>query len=376
MRVQDYRNDIAGTYEQTEADLPVAECHSETATEDYDVVCAMLLFINSHSLLSPSYSQNFVYPVSILENTVIRLEPLIVITRNQTVSLSDADIVDITQPSLHARPLYEQLSSLDAASSYKHCDDTPPKDFESFLSYLENHRRDRGHLNFVIFDKTEATPRMAGLTSYTDGRGRGLRVVLGHTLLPACSHVRIFSFICMSSSADRTSQEERMRTIVTALLLQYALTSAPAGLGLRHVGWEAWSIDSTSIDTATRLGFKSAGVYRNFYLPCALPSGQTVDVSQWYGQMTFEDWRDGASDHVKRLAGQMTLGRTSGVSDKATGCAARYHNRAIEGHSEDGASSSASKSTFSEGKELHLFTVPEAYDLVFFLTYLLRLYGF
>ncbi|KAL7007078.1 hypothetical protein EMMF5_003304 [Cystobasidiomycetes sp. EMM_F5] len=330
MRVQDYRNDIAGTYEQTEADLPVAECHSETATEDYDV--------------------NFVYPVSILENTVIRLEPLIVITRNQTVSLSDADIVDITQPSLHARPLYEQLSSLDAASSYKHCDDTPPKDFESFLSYLENHRRDRGHLNFVIFDKTEATPRMAGLTSYTDGRGRGL--------------------------PDRTSQEERMRTIVTALLLQYALTSAPAGLGLRHVGWEAWSIDSTSIDTATRLGFKSAGVYRNFYLPCALPSGQTVDVSQWYGQMTFEDWRDGASDHVKRLAGQMTLGRTSGVSDKATGCAARYHNRAIEGHSEDGASSSASKSTFSEGKELHLFTVPEAYDLVFFLTYLLRLYGF
>lgn len=124
--------------------------------------------------LTHSDTQDFHFPVKVLESNGVRLEPFIVrCSPQQYVFLSHGNLLDTfyaIQPSLHAPYIFKQLSSTGAVT-FRWFGAELPSSYAHYLTHIETiFHATPAACNFVIYDKSypenEGKGRIAGTISY------------------------------------------------------------------------------------------------------------------------------------------------------------------------------------------------------------------
>lgn len=203
-----------------------------------------------------SPSQNFCFPVTRMESDAVVLEPLIVCRSPMTELLSNFR----SQPSIHAREAYENLSSPEGRIVFDYLPVPVPSSFEEYLTMLEGPRgrQNTEWCHFAIIDKTHQPPRLAGTIALLGTSVATLSTEIGCVLIFPKYQVSRAEDWFRVDKLNRTAQRTHINTHANALLLRYCFEV----IHLRRVQWKANSKNERSVKAAQRLGFQLEGVIR------------------------------------------------------------------------------------------------------------------
>jgi len=177
-----------------------------------------------------AYDPNFCFPVRELESERVKLTPFI--------------------PDLHA-DLYFKGSAAHP-NLYEFIPWETFTDTSDFVKQVIDTRvqPDTGVVLYAVIDKTRtstspcSSANFAGIIGYMNTSPANLSTEIGYAII--------------LSPFQRT----HVTTNAIGLLLQYALDLPPHGLGLRRVQWAANKLNTKSIRTVQKLGFKLEAVLR------------------------------------------------------------------------------------------------------------------
>ncbi|KAH7925793.1 acyl-CoA N-acyltransferase [Leucogyrophana mollusca] len=174
-----------------------------------------------------AYDVNFCFPIRELENERVKLTPFV--------------------PSVHAEPFH--LGSAPHQELWQFLPFGPFSDTTSLLKELIEGRiqPDPAIVLFAIIDKTRPPSEspLAGVLGYLNTSQANLSTEIG--------------FVIVLPPFQRT----HVTTNAVGLLMLYALDlPSQGGLGLRRLQWQANVLNTKSVRTAERMGFKREGTLR------------------------------------------------------------------------------------------------------------------
>ncbi|WVR05823.1 hypothetical protein IAU60_002848 [Kwoniella sp. DSM 27419] len=227
------------------------------------------------------YDYNFCFEVKKLASDRVELRPFV--------------------PSLHARPLWDAISTSSPALLRWL---RPFNDFDDFLEWAETTiRAQPGFLGYAIFS---APPGAEGPTDPKDFQ------LAGHAAL-INSSAELMTSECGWMIILEPFQRTHVLTHTAGLLIHRVLDMpSEGGLGLRRCQWFANNLNEKSRQAAGRLGFKEDGVIRAHRV---LPKGmqgstpgrkgdaqeENMSRDSWLASVTWYDWEGGVREHVDQL---------------------------------------------------------------------------
>lgn len=161
-------------------------------------------------------------------------------------------------PSIHARRLFQL--NIPFPSSYKYLPYGPFPSLSSFLTFLEDLRRDDGVLLFVVYDMSLEFTGGPKEELEREG-GAGLREeriagIVGVLKSVPKNRTTEIGHLHISPPFQRSHVLSHSITLLQHWTLDAPSSSSPHSLGLRRLQWFSNSLNVPSITAAKRLGFE------------------------------------------------------------------------------------------------------------------------